>query len=75
VVIRGRRIDRSRVNCSVMEGSDEYTDRFRLTAVKMEELLRMGGPFLHRKTNRVGVVFTVRSSDGMCSWSSDYCLL
>jgi len=35
-----------------MEGSDEFTDRFRLTSVKMEELLSMGGPVLHRETNR-----------------------
>jgi hypothetical protein len=52
VVLRGWRIYRNRVNCSVMEGSDEYTDRFCLTSVKMEELLSMGGPFLHRQTNR-----------------------
>jgi len=52
VVIRERRIYRNRVNCSVMEASDEYTDRFRLTSVKMEEFLSVGGPFLHRETER-----------------------
>jgi len=52
VVIRGRRIYRNRVNCSLIEGSDEYTDRFRITSVKMEEHLSMGGPFLYRETNR-----------------------
>jgi len=35
-----------------MEGSDEYTDRFHLTSMKMEEFLSVGGPFLHWETNR-----------------------
>jgi hypothetical protein len=35
-----------------MEGSYEYTDRFRLTSVKMEELLNMFGTLLLRVTNR-----------------------
>jgi hypothetical protein len=39
-----------------MEGSDEYTNMFRLTSVKMEELPTMVGPFLHRETNRSHVL-------------------
>ena len=44
------------MNYSEIEGSDEFTGRFRLTSVKMEEFLSMGGPFLHRETNRSGAV-------------------
>jgi len=40
------------VNYSEIEGSDEFTDKFRLTSVKMKELLCMVGPFLHRETHR-----------------------
>jgi len=43
VVIQGQKIYRSRVNYSEMEASDEYTDRFRLTTVKKEEILSMTG--------------------------------
>jgi len=39
VVIQGQRVNRNRVNYSEMEGSDEYTDTFCLTSVKMEELV------------------------------------
>jgi len=35
------------VNYSEIEGSDEFTDRFRLTSVRMEKLLCVVGPFLH----------------------------
>jgi hypothetical protein len=52
VVIQDQRIYRSGVNYNEMEGSYEYTDRFSLTAVKMTELLIMGGPFLHQETNQ-----------------------
>ena len=52
MVIRRRSIYRNRMNYSEMEGSDDYTDRFRLTSVKMEELLSVGGRSLHRETNR-----------------------
>jgi hypothetical protein len=34
-----------------MEGGYKYTERFRLTSVKMEQLLSMVGPFLRRETN------------------------
>ena len=44
VVIQGQKIYRSRVNYSEMEASNEYTDRFCLTSVKMEEL-SMTGPY------------------------------
>jgi hypothetical protein len=43
VVIRGQKIYRSRVKYSELEASDEYTDSFRLTSVKMEEILSMTG--------------------------------
>jgi hypothetical protein len=52
VVTRGQRIYRSSVNYSEMEGSYEYTDRFRLTSVKIKELLNTFGPFLLRVNNR-----------------------
>jgi hypothetical protein len=45
VVIQGQRIYRIGVNYSEMEVSDEYTNSFRLTSVKMEELLSMAGPY------------------------------
>ena len=50
VVIRGRKFTETE-NCSEMAGSYEYTDRFRLTTVKMEELVRVAGPFLHLENN------------------------
>ena len=50
MVVRGQRIYRSVVNYSEIEGSFEF-DRFRVTSVKMEEVLSMVGPFLHRETN------------------------
>ena len=42
MVNQGQQIYTSRVNCSEMEASDEYTDRFRLTT-KMEEILSITG--------------------------------
>jgi hypothetical protein len=51
VVIQGWRIYGIRVNYSEVEGSNEYTDRFHLTSVKMEELPSTVGPFLRWKTN------------------------
>ena len=51
MVIQGQRIYGIRVNYNEVEGSNEYTDRFHLTAVKVEELPSMVGRFLHWKTN------------------------
>jgi hypothetical protein len=56
VAIQGQRTNRSRVNYSEKEGSDEYTDTFCLTTVKMEEFSGTVGPFMHRKTNRSHVL-------------------
>jgi hypothetical protein len=39
-----------------MEGGDEYTDMFRLTSAKMEELPSMVGSFLHQETNQSHVL-------------------
>jgi hypothetical protein len=60
VVIQGQRIYRVRVNYSEVEGSNEYTDRFHLTSVKMEELASTVGPFCTGKPTEV--TFYVRKS-------------
>jgi hypothetical protein len=54
VVIWGQRIYRSRVSYGEMEGIYEYTDRFCITAVKMEELISTVIPlYFTRKSTEV----------------------
>lgn len=52
VVVRREQFYKDRVNDGFMEHSYEFNERFRLTSLKMGELINRLGPVLTRHTNR-----------------------